>query len=74
MDCILRMEVAKKYFQNELFTYDFRAQFKEKIKCPVLLMYGDKNAATPVYDNEPKRAKNLIVTFCSKVTSKSFTC
>jgi pimeloyl-ACP methyl ester carboxylesterase len=91
MDCILRMNVAKHYFNNELFSYDYRPEFIEKVKFPVLVMYGDKNAvhslesaketiaalpvaftqaeyfreaATPVYDNEPERARNVIATFC----------
>ena len=90
MDCILNIKVEKKYFQEELFTYDFRKNFRAKIFCPILVMYGDKNSIhskenaletiaalpskwvrteyfkyseTPVYDNEPERAKNSIQEF-----------
>ena len=64
----------------------------EAYPCPVLIMYGDKNAVhskesaeetiaampkrylqieyfkdatTPVYDNEPERAKEMILNFCA---------
>jgi pimeloyl-ACP methyl ester carboxylesterase len=96
MDCILRMNVAKHYFNNELFRYDYRSDFIGKVKFPVLVMYGDKNAvhslesaqetiaalpakfiqaeyfkdaATPVYDNEPERARKVITEFCQRCTA-----